>query len=98
MTRYCTLMTDLLVCVSEILIPGSALSVSDKYGPVMTYLFSFFAPVRLDVFSSFRRHRLPHHSVGSDGDEPRPGDQVQCSGDGDGHRGHHQPGGHSDPG
>lgn len=75
----------------EILIPASA----DKYGWVITYLF-IFSPVWFDVFSRFRRHHLPHHSVGPDGDEPRSGDQVQRSGDGDGHCGHHQPGGHSD--
>lgn len=68
----------------------------------MTNLFSFFNfPVLLlvwiDVFSSFQRNHLPHHSVRPDGDEPRPGDQVQRSGDGDGHCGHHQPSGYSDP-
>lgn len=80
----------------EILIPAS-----DKYGWLMTNLFSFFfyvrLPVWLDVFSSFWRHHLPHHGVGPDGNEPRPGDQVQCSSNGDGHCSHHQPGGYSDP-
>lgn len=51
-----------------------------------------------DLFRRLRRHHLPHHRVGPDGHEPRPGDQIQRPGDGDGHGGHHQPGGHPDPG
>lgn len=48
-------------------------------------------PVWADVFCGFRRNHLPDHSVRPDGDEPGPRDQVQCSGNSDGHCSHHQP-------
>lgn len=65
-------------------------------------LFPFFSSVLFlvwpDLFRSLRGHHLPHHGVRPDGDEPRPGDQIQRAGNGDSHGGHHQPGGHPDPG
>lgn len=81
----------------EILNPASALRPDGEMTIFFSCISSFMLAVWLDLFSCFWRHHLPHHGVGPDGDEPRPGHQVQCPGDCDGHRGHHQLGGYSDP-